>query len=273
MRAVVSLHTPFGLRRIRCNDADSQLRAHTPKLRHRHLSTQFLPGRRFRDVHVLPVRIQRLGNAILTHPFPQHCHRCPDRLFLAEDRLRPAGRIIHHVHQKAFRSALLKPGVLAAIKLHQFPKVRPSFPSLPVGPVLPLPAPQPRLQHPATQRLRMHLQAVITAQVLSRQSRTKSLPHFPAVLLSNQRHRSLTQLPCFAPVRTPSSTAVHQPLRALLPVSFPDTLCLPIAHLHQRRRIPQSNLSPADAAHHFVPLQLPHTHPCPSQPEPSANLG
>src|SRR6185312_1926633 len=120
MCAVVSLHPSFRLGRTGGDDTDSQLRAHAPKLRYRYFSTQLLLGCRLLHVYVLPVRIQGLRNAVFTHPFAQHRHRRPDRLCLAEERLRPAGRIIDHVHQKALGAALLKPSMLAAIELHQF---------------------------------------------------------------------------------------------------------------------------------------------------------
>jgi hypothetical protein len=54
------------------------------------------------------------------------------------------------------------------VQLHQFPKMRFALPSLAVSLALPLPAPQPFLQHPTPHGIVVDLNAVFLGQVLGR---------------------------------------------------------------------------------------------------------
>src|SRR5690349_6216589 len=65
---------------------------------------------------------------------------------------------------------------------------------------------------------------------------------------------------------------MHQPLRSLRLILPPDPFRLPVAHLHHSRRMTQTDLFPTDPAHPFLPLQLSHTHPYPSQPTAPCRL-
>jgi len=58
MCAVLTFHTPLGLRGIRGNQRDPQLRAHPPKLGHRLFPPQPLPRIRRALVQVLPIHVQ-----------------------------------------------------------------------------------------------------------------------------------------------------------------------------------------------------------------------
>src|SRR5208283_2900631 len=165
---------------------DPQRLAHPPKLRHRHLAAHSLPRVRLPHVHILPVRVQRLGHPVALHPGPQHPHRRPDRLLLPQPTQRRPRRIVHHVHQAAPRAPPFQPGVKASVQLHQLPKVRLPLPPLPMRPPPPVPAPQPLRQHPTPQRFYPQFNPVFLRQVLGRQRRPKSLPHLSPILLTHQ---------------------------------------------------------------------------------------
>src|SRR6266850_244417 len=75
----------------------------------------------------------------------------------------------------------------AAIELHQLAKVRPALPPAPMRAALPRATPQTGRQHPPPQRVVMHVQVVLTRQVLRRQRRPEPLADRAAVFLADQR--------------------------------------------------------------------------------------
>src|SRR5713101_2899129 len=97
------------------------------------------------------------------------------------------------------------------------------FPPLPIRFPPPLPLPQPNLFHPPPQRLGMHVQSVIAAQMLRRQRR-------PEILIAGfhlvQYRRS--ELRRVGPVRPAPTVPVLQSLRSSRPVPCPDPFRLPI---------------------------------------------
>src|SRR5438445_6322617 len=161
MGAVSALHSPFGLRRTGGDHLDPQPRAHAPKLRDRLFSAQLLLRRGRPLVQVLPVYVQRQRHAVAFNPGAQAVGRCPDRLLLAQLRPGRVGGVIDHIDQAALGTALFQPAVKAAVHLYQLPKVFLARAPLPVSPPLPLAAPQTLRQHPAPQRFRIRLQAVL----------------------------------------------------------------------------------------------------------------
>src|SRR3989454_9865635 len=85
----LSLHdalpiSPLGLRRVRRNHGDPQLRAHAPKLRDRLFSAQPLFRRGRALVQVLPIHVQRQRHPVALDPRAQRIGHRPDRLLLAE---------------------------------------------------------------------------------------------------------------------------------------------------------------------------------------------
>ena len=85
MRPVAALDAPFGLRRVRRNDANRQLprtcgqiaSAARPR-------SPALPQSAYPHIHVLPIGVERARKAIGLKPPPQHGHRRPDRFLSAE---------------------------------------------------------------------------------------------------------------------------------------------------------------------------------------------
>lgn len=84
MHSVLPFHTPFGLRGVRRQDVDAQLRAHSPELRQRFFAAQFLLGRGRHFVDVLPVGVQRQRHAVLRDPQTQRVHRGPGGFFFSK---------------------------------------------------------------------------------------------------------------------------------------------------------------------------------------------
>src|SRR5229473_7631511 len=114
----------------------------------------------------------------------------------------------------------------------------------------------------------MHLQVVLARQVLTGQCRSESFPYCAAVLLPQQLHYQRSKLLRFGSIRLPPSTPVLQSPSALLLVSSPDPLYLPIAQTQDLCRIHQLQLFTRYSGHHSHPAQLSFAHPCPSQPKP-----
>lgn len=106
-------------------------------------------------------------------------------------------------------------------------------------------SPQPVFPHPAAQRFRMYQQTVFFGQVLGRQRRTETFLFAAGILFAHQSQHLLTQL-WLATIREPSCAAMPQPHRSLLPVPPHQPLGLPVAHLQQYCRIPQTKF----ATHH-----------------------
>src|ERR1019366_1282871 len=102
---------------------------------------------------------------------------------------------------------------------HQFPKMPPPLPPLPIR--FPLASPQ---------RFRIHSQPVFTRQMFRRQCRPKplSLP-FP-VLLPHQLHHPPTKLHRLGSRPRSSRSAMPQPFGPFLPIPLPQPLGLPVTH-------------------------------------------
>ena len=141
MGTVLAFHSPLGLRGIRGNQRDPQLRAHPSKLRHRLFSTQPLPCIRRPLVQVLPIHVQRLRHPVALDPRSQRIRHRPDRLLLPQLRPRLVGGVIDHVDQAPLRSTLLQPGVKTSVHLHHLPKMFLAVAPPPMAPPPPLPTP------------------------------------------------------------------------------------------------------------------------------------
>ena len=93
----------------------------------------------------------------------------------------PARRIIHKSQQRARRAAILEPGVLRAVDLHQFAQaIAPPARLMRRGETMPTVLPQPIRDHPTAQGLARNRTAVMLCQLLRRQARAKvaiPLPH------------------------------------------------------------------------------------------------
>ena len=137
---------------------------------------------------------------------PGECHtarstpaapRRPPRSFPARRSPQTsARRIVDHRQQATLRTALLKPRMKTAIELDQLAKVRFPLAPAPMRTPFPRPTPEARRQHPAPQRVVMHVHAILTGQVLRRQRRPEPLVHRAAVFLANQRqHRARARPP------------------------------------------------------------------------------
>src|SRR5258706_2288804 len=185
VRAVMALDPPLPLRGAPRNDGDTQLRAHPAKLGQRRGTRGALLLIRPTHIHVFPVRIQRARNAVPLNPRAQHPDGGPDRLLRAEPADAPACRIVDHRQQATRRPPLLQPRMHAAIELHQLAKVHHALPPPPMRTALPRATPQTGRQHPPPQRVVMHLQAVLTRQVLRRQRRPEPLADRAAVFLGS----------------------------------------------------------------------------------------
>src|SRR5207245_599771 len=136
VRPVNPLHAPLGLRRVRRNHGDPQLRAHAPKLRDRLFSAQPLFRRGRALVQVLPIHVQRQRHPVALDPGAQRIDHRPDRLLLAQLRPRRVGSVIDQVHQATLRTALLQPVVKTAVHLHHLPQVLLALAPSPLPPPL-----------------------------------------------------------------------------------------------------------------------------------------
>src|SRR5947209_5786223 len=259
------LHAPLGLRRVRRNHCDPQLRTHAPKLRDRLFSAQPLFRRGRALVQVLPIHVQRQRHPVALDPRAQRIGHRPDRLLLAQSRPRRVGSVIDQVDQATLRTALLQPVVKTAVHLHHLPKVLLALAPSPVPPPLPLATPQPFRQHPASQRFGIHLQPILRCQVLRRQRRPEALTDRPTVLLAHQPQHLLPKLLLVSTIRWLSRAAVLQTRGAFLPIPLPQPLGLPAAHAHQPRRIHHPQLLAAHSRQHFYSSQLPLAHLRPPQ--------
>src|SRR5712691_302984 len=263
MRPVLAFHTSLGLRRVRRDPLDPQLRAHPAKLRDRLFPTQPLFRRGRALVQVLPIHVQRQRYAVAFDPSAQRIRDRPDRLLLAHVRPGGAGSVIDEIDQAARRAALLQPVVKTAVQLHHLPKVLLALAPSSVPPPLPLATPQPFRQHPASQRFGIHRQPILRCQVLRRQRRPEALTDRPTVLLAHPPQHLLPKLLLVSTMRGLSRAAVLQTRGAFLPIPLPQPLGLPVAHAHQPRRIHHPQLLAPHSCQHFYSSQLPlaHLHP------------
>src|SRR5204863_6150954 len=86
----------------------------------------------------------------------------------------PAGRIVHKSQQRAWRAAILEPGVLRAVDLHQLAQaIAPPARLMRRRETMPTVLPQPIGDHPTAQSLPRHRTAVMLCQLLRRQRRAK----------------------------------------------------------------------------------------------------
>src|SRR5260370_3513569 len=112
---------------------------------------------------------------MLRDPQTQHVHRRPGSLFFSEVRLGDPGGIVDHVHQTAARTALLEPGMKAAVELQQFPKMLLARTAPPMRAFLSaLAGPQSFFEHPAAQRLRVDGHVVFFGPMLGGPRRPRS---------------------------------------------------------------------------------------------------
>ncbi len=267
MRAVLPLHSPFGLRRTGRDHLDPQLRAHAPKLRDRLFSPQLLLRRGRTLVQILPVHIQRLRHSVPLDPGAQRIGHRPDRFLLAQLRPGRAGRVIHHVDQAAPRSRA-PPATRESC--------RPSAPAL--RNVLCAPAAagacrrfrsrlhNPSLQHPAPQRLGIHLSARLPMPSARPPASAQSAPHRSAVLLPHHRSTWRRNFLVVRAIRAPSRAAVLQPRRAL-PPDTASTTASPAGNspAASPARIHHPQLLTCHPRQHFHPAQFLLAHLCPPQ--------
>ena len=131
----------------------------------------------------------------------------------------PPGRIVDHRQQATLRAAPLKPRMKTAIELHQLAEVRFPLAAAPMRTPLPRATPQARRQHPAPQRVVMHVHAVLAGQVLRRQRRPESLVDRAAVFLAHQRQDALALRRVPGRIGPAAGAAMFQASRALGPVA------------------------------------------------------
>src|SRR5215472_12692403 len=101
--------------------------------------------------------------------------------------------------------------------------------------------------------------------MLGCQSRTKTLAYRPPILLPHQLQYRLPKFRFMNMVRGPTHTAMLQPCGALLPISPPQSLRLPIAHMQELARIDNPQMLAPHTRQHFHPSQLLLAHLCPPQ--------
>src|SRR5215469_657912 len=101
--------------------------------------------------------------------------------------------------------------------------------------------------------------------MLGCQSRTKTLAYRPPILLPHQLQYLLPKFRFMSMVRGPTHTAMLQPCGALLPISLPQSLRLPVAHLQELAGIYNPQMLAPHTRQHFHPSQLPLAHLCPPQ--------
>jgi hypothetical protein len=78
----------------------------------------------------------------------------------------PARRVIHKSQQRAWRAAILEPGVLRAVDLHQFAQaIAPPARLMRRGQTMPTVLSQPIRDHPTAQGLARHRAAVMLCQL------------------------------------------------------------------------------------------------------------
>src|SRR5215471_8796107 len=96
--------------------------------------------------------------------------------------------------------------------------------------------------------------------MLRGQRRPKPLAHRTSVLLSDQPEHLLPKLLRVTVIRRPPRAAVLQSGGPFLAIALPQSLRLPVAHLHQPPGIDHQQLLALHARQHFDPLQLPLAH-------------
>jgi hypothetical protein len=232
MRPVIPLDAPFRLWRTRRDDLDAQRRAHAAELR-QGLGAG-LPFLLIRPPHIdiLPVGVECPRNSVARNPRAQEANRGPNGLLRADSSQAPAGRVVHQRQQTALRTAIFKPGMNAAIELHQLAEVRHAGATTSMRTALARPAPQPGRQHPSPQRFVIDRDPVFTRQMLGGERRPESLVHAPAVFLANQRQHPSLRPRLRRPIRGASRAPMFEALRTLGPVAPVQALRLPVAHLH-----------------------------------------
>src|SRR6516164_6508570 len=101
--------------------------------------------------------------------------------------------------------------------------------------------------------------------MLGCQSRTKTLAYRSPILLPHQLQYFLSKFHFMSMVRGPTHTAMLQPCGALLPISPPQSLRLPVAHLQELAGIYDPQMLAPHTRQHFHPSQLLLAHLCPPQ--------
>src|SRR5215469_10039924 len=101
--------------------------------------------------------------------------------------------------------------------------------------------------------------------MLGCQSRTKTLAYRPPILLPHQLQYLLPKFRFMSMIRGPIHTSMLQPCGALLPISPPQSLRLPVAHLLELAGIYNPQMLAPHTRQHFHPSQLLLAHLCPPQ--------
>src|SRR3974390_558540 len=95
--------------------------------------------------------------------------------------------------------------------------------------------------------------------------RPKPFAHRTSVLLSDQPEHLLPKLLRVTVIRRPPRAAVLQTGGAFLAIALPQSLRLPVAHLHQPPGINHTQLLASHPRQNFHPCQLPLAHLRPPQ--------
>ena len=259
----MTFDTSLGLRRRSGNDANAELRAHAAELRLGLDAFQCFPRRRLALVDVFPVAVQRLGNAVLTHPGCEQIGRGPGRFLVRETAQRHTGRVIDEVHQTGFRTAFFQPVVVRTVELNQLAEVRFALAPGAMRLALATAAPQTRGEHPAPQRFARHFQAVVGCQMFRRQRRPEALVPLARIVLAHQLENLLASL-LIGSVRSAADVTVHQSLGPARTVTLLQTLRMAVADLQQLGGCGQLQFPSFHSTQHFAAPQLLGTHPCPS---------
>src|SRR5215472_4875183 len=101
--------------------------------------------------------------------------------------------------------------------------------------------------------------------MLRGQRRPKPFAHCTPVLLPDHPEHLLPKLLRVTVIRTPPRAAVLQPCGAFLAITLPQSLRLPVAHLHEPPGIDHTQLLASHPRQNFHPCQLPLAHLRPPQ--------
>ena len=193
------------------------------------------------------VAVEGDGPAVALEVTPRRIEVGEGRLGLYEVQVHdPAGGVIDEHQQCTGRPAVLEPAVLRAVDLHQLARTIPAIaglmqPALPLRPV----HPQPRLDHPASERLPAKRDAVQLGELLRRQGGPKI-----GVALPHERQGGIADRLRLAPVRGPPTALENQPGRAFQPKRPQEPKHLPALQRQQPGRRRDCHPAPVHVADH-----------------------
>src|ERR1035437_1677449 len=101
--------------------------------------------------------------------------------------------------------------------------------------------------------------------MLGCQRRPQSFAHFARVFLAHQAQHLQAKPLGLGTAGLPPHTTMLQPLGALVLITPPDPLRLPVAQAEDRRGVDQAQGLFLYPSQHSEPSQLPAAHPCPIQ--------